>query len=175
MNSCIALFVSIRPVPPVGVVTSTMSTYPISTWDKSQIKKSRYQEVTKTLLFVLRRCKNISNSTYISCGIYSVSATCCKNFVASIMMYKTMIYFWHETVKTNYPGTWKLQQPAYMSLHVFILWKSIFCMTIPDSNVGFPNVGPTLVLYPSRWPKAEPIRISVWDCVSVGVIVQVRR
>ena len=35
----------------------------------------------------------------------------------------------------------------------------------PDSNVGWPNVGPTLVLSSRRWPNVSPTYISVWVCI----------
>ena len=66
---------------------------------------------------------------YISCRWFHSTHTCNKDLVASITRYKTMIYFWHEKVKTNYPGAWKWQQPACMYLQDLLLGKWIFCMT----------------------------------------------
>ena len=37
--------------------------------------------------------------------------------------------------------------------------------TVPDSNVGWPNVGPTSALSSRRWPNVSPVYIAVWDVV----------
>ena len=34
----------------------------------------------------------------------------------------------------------------------------------PDSNVGWPNVGPTSVLSSRRWPNVSPTCIALWEC-----------
>ena len=35
----------------------------------------------------------------------------------------------------------------------------------PDSNAGWPNVGPTSVLSSRRWTNAAPTYIAVWECL----------
>ena len=47
---------------------------------------------------------------------------------------------------------------------IILLVLLVIIITIPDSNVSWPNVGPTSVLSSRRWANVSPTFIVVWEC-----------
>ena len=66
----------------------------------------------------------------------------------------------------------KNRYPIFQT-HRLIMWHFLWVLerTIPESNVGWPNVGPTSVLASRRWPNISPTYIAVLDVWRLSWVV----
>ena len=104
-------------------------------------------------------------------GLYDVDGVCMSKWIRTntshyfiwVWSFCGHYYFYLSLLMTQVADNW-----IYLQTWMIYVY-------IPDSNVGWPDVGPTSVLSSRRWANVRPTYIAVWDLyISSHLLVHLR-